>query len=554
MLLQLVVARGPDLGTVFELEQHGSYLIGRDDDCSIQLSDARISRHHCQISVSGGKALLQDKGSSWGTIVNGVKVDQHPLQPGDVVVVAETELRFEVTNSAAATTWQPDRPAPQLHPEKPKQQPKPQNDPQRVPTARPVPAASPKPRAPLRPPKVRDVPAASKEFADILESSLGPAKKSPSTAAALTGQGDLSQLVGTMLDRYAILDVISKTRTGILFRARDTRHDRQVALKVLLPELTLDDADMQRFVRAAKTVVGVRHPNIVRLHAAGKSKPRYCWTVSELLEGDSLMDVMVMAGSNGKLPWQQCLRIAIHIARAIEGAAAKGFVHRNITPTNILIRKIDGVAKLGDLMLVKALEGTQAARVTRPGETVGDIPYLSPEQLLSESAVDFRSDIYSLGATVYAAITGRPPFERKSLGETISRIEKQKPARLSSAGLDVPEEFETVLFRMLEKDPDDRFVKPKELVKALEDAAKQLDQDPLPLPEGSQSFPDDQVTLQSIYDWVCELPWAVRKRIIIGAIVVVVAIIMGSMLSSALSGRSSSPSGGHISSPISFSC
>ncbi len=537
MLLQLVVARGPDLGTVFQLDEHGQYLIGRDDDCSIQLSDARISRHHCSLSVAGGKASLEDKGSSWGTLVNGTKIGTHALQPGDVIRVAETELRFEVVTSAGATTWQPDQPAPP-----PSTQPEsrpPEAGKQKSassPEMRPVP--TPKQNQSNPPGEKKEDTAASKELAAILESSLKPAQKPQKTATSLTGQSDLTQLVGTTLARFEILDVISRTRTGMLFRARDNRHDRQVALKVLWLELTLDDAEMQRFVRAAKTAVGVRHPNLVALHAAGKSKPRYCWTVSELVEGDSLLDVMVLAGANGKLPWQQCLRIAIHIARAIEAAAAKGFVHRNITPTNILIRKRDGVAKLGDLMLAKALEGTQAERVTRPGETVGDIPYLSPEQLLSENTIDFRSDIYSLGATIYAALSGRPPLEGTSLAETIAMIEAQEPAALSGTELDVPYEFERVLFRMLNKEPDDRFNKPKELVQALERVARELDQAPVELPERIKPirpFADGEVTLESIYAWICELPWPIRKGLMFGTVLVIIAIIFGAMLSSALS-------------------
>jgi len=492
MLLQLVVARGPDLGTVFQLEERGEYSIGREDDCSIQLTDVRISRHHCSLSVSGGRALLIDKGSSWGTIVNGKKIKEHPLQPGDVVLIAETELKFEVTNTAAATTWLPTSPAPEQPAKKRSPKPKP-NAPRHAPSAAPAQGTR------KQSSEASEETAAEKEFAAVLDSALGPAKKSPPTVGSLTGRGDLAKLVGTMLARYEVLDVMAKTRTGMLFRARDTRHDRQVALKVLWPDLTVDETDMQRFVRAAKTVVGVRHPNIVRLHAAGRSKPRYCWTVSELVEGDSLMDVMVMAGSNGKLPWQQCLRIAIHIARAIAAASAKGFVHRNVTPTNILIRKGDGVAKLGDLMLVKALEGTQAARVTRPGETVGDIPYLSPEQLLSENELDFRSDVYSLGTTIYAALTGRPPFEGKNLAETIARIEHGQPNSLSTAELGVPDEFEDIVFRMLEKDPADRYIQPKDLVRALVNVGQELDQEPVALPEGGNPFEDGQLSVRAVY-------------------------------------------------------
>ena len=361
MQLQLVVTRGPDMGTFFELEMLGTYVLGREDDCSIQLSDPRISRHHCEIDVTGGKATLKDSNSAWGTLVNGEKVTSRPLQPGDTVQLVETELRFEVATSAAAATWQPNQPRPDLPP--PVESAAPQGKPELHAALQPEPA-------PVPPPK----PAAAK----------GKATGRP--------DHDLYNLVGTTLGRYEIVEVLAKARTGLLFRARDTEKDHQVALKVLWPEITRDDDEVQRFVRAVKTVLHVKHPNLVGLYGAGKTRPRYCWTASELVEGDSLMDVMTLAGQNGQLPWQQVLRVGIHIARALEAAAEAKMVHRNITPTNILIRKRDGVAKLGDLMLAKALEGTQAERITRPGETVGDVPYLSPEQLLVQGELDSRSD------------------------------------------------------------------------------------------------------------------------------------------------------------------
>ncbi len=321
----------------------------------------------------------------------------------------------------------------------------------------------------------------------------------------------------------------------MLFRARDAEKDRLVAFKVLWPEITRDNEEVQRFVRAAKTVVGVRHPNLVALYGAGKSAPRHCWTASELVEGDSLMDVVSQAGQNGQLPWQQCLGVAIHIARAIEAAAKKGFVHRNVTPTNILIRKRDGVAQLGDLMLVKALEGTQAERVTRPGETVGDIPYLSPEQLLSQNDVDFRSDIYSLGATIYVAVTGQPPIEGDTLAQTITRIESQQPADPRKLNLSIPPQFAAVILQMLEKEPSERFDTPAALVRRLEKVAKATKQPPVPIPmEDDAPFAGDEVSWGSFYAWICEIPWPIRLKLMIGAGLIIVAIILGSFLGSHL--------------------
>jgi serine/threonine-protein kinase len=114
-------------------------------------------------------------------------------------------------------------------------------------------------------------------------------------------------------------------------------------------------------------------------------------------------------GVAGMLDWQQAVWIAIHIGRALDFAHKQRIIHRNTVPSNILVQNSDKLAKLGDLMLAKVLEGSMAQPITRPGELVGDVDYMSPERMRGGSEVDGRSDIYSLGATVYALLTGRPP-------------------------------------------------------------------------------------------------------------------------------------------------
>ena len=501
MRLQIVVTRGLDMGKVFELAETGTYILGRGDDCSIQLSDPRISRHHCRIAVSGGRAQLQDADSSWGTTVNGERVSSHALQPGDVVQLVETELRFEVSTSAAATTWQPDQPPP-------------------------------------RPPAPIAVPNSGSEPPATVAASPDRCEEKEPAVSALNERNDLSDLVGKSLGRYEIAEIIARTRTGMLFRARDTQTSLPVAFKVLWPEIARDDEEVQRFVRAVKSVIGVKHPNLIAFYGAGKTAPRYCWTACELVEGDSLRSVIENAGKSGRLPWQQCLRIAIHIARALEAAAAKGFVHRNITPTNILVLKSDGVAKLGDLMLAKALQGTQAERITRPGETVGDIPYLSPEHLQAEDRLDSRSDIYSLGATLYEALTGRPPVEGRSFAEVVARIELEKPADLREIDPEIPRRFSSIVMQMLEKDPARRFDSPRQLVHALESAARATDQPAVPLPESDKPFADGQLTWRNTWRWLMELPWPVRRTALIVAAVTIAGITLGVIVSSVLSSGS----------------
>lgn len=252
-----------------------------------------------------------------------------------------------------------------------------------------------------------------------------------------------------------------------MFRAHDSEHDRTVALKVLWPETSQDEESVQRFIRAMKTMMPIHHPNIVRLYAAGKTGP-YCWLAMEFVEGENLKQVIRRIGTVGMLDWRYAFRVAVHIGRALEEAAKHDIIHRNMTPTNILMSTRDQCVKLGDLMLAKALAGTQVRLITRPGEMVGDVFCMSPEQTRSGATVDCRSDIYSLGTTLYALLTGRPPFEGGSFMEIVKQISEAQPPKPKKYQLSIPDLFEGIVMRMLAKRPEERYQTATELVADLE--------------------------------------------------------------------------------------
>jgi serine/threonine protein kinase len=282
----------------------------------------------------------------------------------------------------------------------------------------------------------------------------------------------LGELVGQTLAHYRLDSVLARGQAGMIFLARDTQNENQVALKVLWPEFARNDDEMQRFVRAMKTMLPIRHPNLVALYGAGKTGP-YCWIAMEYVHGESVTAVIERIGTAGMLDWRNALRVAVHVARGLAFAQQHHIIHRNIKPSNILIQESDKLTKLGDLMLAKALEGTLAEQITRPGELVGDIAYMSPERTYGGSAtVDGRSDIYSLGATVYALLTGRPPFSTVSLAETIKQIRTDEPAKPKKFQLAVPDLFEGTVLTMLAKRPEDRFQTAGELLTELERVGK----------------------------------------------------------------------------------
>ena len=146
-------------------------------------------------------------------------------------------------------------------------------------------------------------------------------------------------------------------------------------------------------------------------------------------------------------------------------------IHRNITPQNVLVRSEDQVAKLGDLMLAKALEGSLAETITKPGELVGDLAYMAPEQTTGDGDIDCRSDIYNLGATVYRLVTGQLPVQGNNPADTIRKIQTDIPRKPTEFQMSFPPLFEDVILKMLHKNRDERHQTPTKLIRDLERVA-----------------------------------------------------------------------------------
>lgn len=287
----------------------------------------------------------------------------------------------------------------------------------------------------------------------------------PATAAPdVTSQ--LPDLTGTKIHDYRILRTLGEGRTGVIYLAQDGRKDRQVAVKILKPEVSENKEAMQRFVRAMKTMFVVRQENLVRIYNAGKAG-ELTWVAMEYVDGESMQQVIQRIGTAGMLDWEYAFRVAVHSARALEAAFEHNIVHRNIRPENILIREADQVVKLGDTMLAKALEGSMARQITLPGQLIGDLAYLSPEQTSDADSADGRSDIYALGATCYALLTGRPPFESHSFPTMLQMIRSETPPPPKTYQLSVNDLFSGIVMRMLEKRPEDRYQTPTALLREL---------------------------------------------------------------------------------------
>ncbi|MBX9681260.1 MAG: protein kinase [Gemmataceae bacterium] len=273
-------------------------------------------------------------------------------------------------------------------------------------------------------------------------------------------------LVGQKLGHYKVGTALARGRHGYVFHGKDTRRNLAVALKVLDPVFGTNDATVQSFVAAMKQVLPLRHPHLLKVYGAGKSGP-HCWIAEEYVHGESLAAVIGRIESAGTVDWRHALRIGLFLAQALDYAHQKKLLHLNVTPHNILVGKTPRETKLTDLMLSEALEEDPTVPISAAGVPSENLGYQPPERTRRGPAVDARADVYSLGASLYGLMTGRPPFVGNTVEELVAKIRLEKPVVFSTLMLRAPRELEEIIFKCLAKSPDERFQTIREVVQAL---------------------------------------------------------------------------------------
>lgn len=275
---------------------------------------------------------------------------------------------------------------------------------------------------------------------------------------------------GTKLGPYEIASTLGAGGMGEVYRARDTRLGRDVAIKVL-PESVAKDADrLLRFEQEARTVAALNHPNILGIFDVGVQGATH-YLVSELLEGETLRQTL----ESGPLPVRRATEYAAEIADGLAAAHAKGVIHRDLKPENVFIVKTGGV-KILDFGLAKASQVAAAAAGTQetvgvngtaPGMVMGTVGYMSPEQVRGER-VDHRTDIFSFGAVLYEMVSGKRAFQKGSAVETMSAILKEDVPELSDSSVAISPGIDRIIRRCLEKTPERRFQSASDLAFAIE--------------------------------------------------------------------------------------
>ena len=273
----------------------------------------------------------------------------------------------------------------------------------------------------------------------------------------------LSQALGSS---YTVEAEIGRGGMGVVYSARDERLKRQVAIKVLPPELGFREEIRIRFLREAETAARLSHPHIVPIHSVGESPDRLVYFVMAFIDGEPLSEKLKR---RGRLPPEEARRIMAETADALGAAHALGIIHRDVKPDNILLEGSRGRVVVTDFGIAKALSSTTGgATLTATGVAIGTPHFMSPEQAAGDREIDGRSDLYSLGIVAYQMLVGELPFRAPTVPGILMKQITERAPLLTDKRPDCPEDLAAAVMRCLEKDPEDRWPTADGLRRALE--------------------------------------------------------------------------------------
>src|SRR5882672_587499 len=284
---------------------------------------------------------------------------------------------------------------------------------------------------------------------------------------------------GTRIGTYLISGPLGAGGMGEVYRARDTRLGREVAIKVLPAGVASNPDRLARFEREARTIAGLNHPNIVTLFSV-EDEGGIRFLTMELVEGQSLDRVVKPGG----LPLTRVLELSIPLANALVAAHERGVIHRDLKPANVMVTHDDWV-KVLDFGLAKVAAGegsspeatvgaTAGAPLSGEGQVLGTVPYMAPEQIRGET-VDARSDLFALGVILYELATGRRPFTGTSSADVSSSILRDVPVPVLSVRPDLPRDLNRIITRCLEKSPRDRFQTARDVMNELRYVQREIE-------------------------------------------------------------------------------
>lgn len=321
-------------------------------------------------------------------------------------------------------------------------------------------------------------------------------------------------LVGHQIDDVVLEEFIGGGGMGAVLRGRDVVLHRTVAVKVLSTHQTGDEESEKRFRMEARSAARLDHPRIARVYYVGEDRGLR-FIVFEYIEGTNIRDLVI---ANGPLSIASTLSYTLQIADALTHAWERGVVHRDIKPSNIIITS-EGQAKLVDMGLARVYQVGPAEQaeqdLTATGMTLGTFDYIAPEQARNPRDADVRSDIYSLGCTLFYMLTGRPPFPGGTPLQKLLSHQGDRPPELAGLRADTPPALAAIVQKMLAKQPEARYQTPGDLTLALSRLANQLG---LSQPTLS-ALPRSSATPQLTAAWGQHLPWLAPMALVMGGVI-----------------------------------
>jgi pSer/pThr/pTyr-binding forkhead associated (FHA) protein len=447
LVKQLFVIEGADRGRAYILPEYGTITIGKSKkNAEIVLHDLYVSRAHCSLEIDDHSVLVTHLSGDNGTLINGQRITQQLLQIGDVLRVGNEHLRLEIVPSEDDSSNEGEF------------------DEEVV--------------------EVADEDEHDDYDLEVVEEETETEAEAAATVEATTAESKdpyslphppvdkLLKLEGKAFGHFQIGPLLGRGHSSLVFRALDSKSQQLVGLKVISPDFPAQDAELQRFVKALKVLSPLQNPHLLTLCGAGKSG-HYCWIAREYVEGEGLVRLVQRLSEGGRLDWTRACRVAVHLGKALAFLHGKGITHGNITPRNVLIRKSDRMTKLADLMLSRALEGSQLQKAILGKKLMAELPYMAPEQTDPHAPGTPLGDIYALGTVLYLLLTGQPPFSGATPRDILARIREGKIERPSKLQRGIPAPLEAAVLLMMARRPEERFPNAADLLDAVQRIAEQ---------------------------------------------------------------------------------
>jgi eukaryotic-like serine/threonine-protein kinase len=477
MRISLTVKAGPHEGQVFEFKERANFIVGRSDRAHFRLpiKDNSISRIHFMIEMNPPQCRVTDMGSTNGTKVNGRKVASTDLKDGDLITAGKTILLVSVTGSDEPT----------------------------VSPTEPVLASSAQAFDFVLDPGPSDEPAAASSGPVFstrdYPSRSRPAEKAPSSCRLCGGSlagtevgagasGRLNSKVDTIslcpacqgrignqpqpITGYQIVRELGSGGMGVVYQALRMGDGGLVALKTIKPEVDPTPAEIDRFLREAQILSELDHPNIVSFHEFGESN-RFLYFAMDYVAGTDAAQLLEQ--HRGPLPITRALDLVCQVLRALDYAHARGFVHLDVKPSNMLVSQEGGrdLVRLSDFGLARIYLTSKMSGLSTDTQGGGTAPFMAPEQISDLRAAKPSADQYSAAATLYNLLTDCFTYDfPKKLHAKIMKILLEDPVPIRNRRPDLPEGLTAVIHRALARDPQARYPNVRELRRALLPFAK----------------------------------------------------------------------------------